>query len=202
MRGGRRRREAATEGQAVWRGTDALWVCDDAAVYRGGGEGSSGKARDRGEAVCDAVCGSPGGRGAAAEESQAAGRASAGAREERNGGAGGVEGRQILEEQSILEGIDHVQMYVSSVGVQARKSATEGSPPPSSGVRRSDRWTALSGAPPCDMDLAGSTAVLQGVGKMEAGSEHCKEPDDEKLLRVVCRWIEICRFDGKVGRFC
>jgi hypothetical protein len=24
--------EAATEGQAVWRGTDALWVCDDAAV--------------------------------------------------------------------------------------------------------------------------------------------------------------------------
>jgi hypothetical protein len=48
-----------TEGQAVWRGTNALWVCDrdDAAVYRGGEEGSSGMARDWGEAVCDAVCG-------------------------------------------------------------------------------------------------------------------------------------------------
>jgi hypothetical protein len=56
MRGSLRRREAATEGQAVWRGTDALWVCDDAAVYRCGGEGSSGMARDRGEAVCNAVC--------------------------------------------------------------------------------------------------------------------------------------------------
>ena len=141
--------------------------------------------------------------GAAAEENQAARRASGGAaREERNGGAGGVEGRQILEEQSILEGSDHVQMYVSSVGFQARRSATGGSPPPVSGVRRSDRWTARRGAPPCDMDLAGSTAILQGVGEMEAGSEQFKEPDDEKLLRVVCRWIEICRFDGKVGRFC
>ena len=57
MRGGRRRREAATEGQAVWRGTNALWVCDDAAVDRGGGEGTSGMARDLGEAVCEAVCG-------------------------------------------------------------------------------------------------------------------------------------------------
>jgi hypothetical protein len=37
---------------------------------------------------------------------------------------------------------------------------------------------------------------------MEAGSEQCKEQDDEKLLRVVCRLIEICRFDGKVGWFC
>jgi hypothetical protein len=57
--------------------------------------------------------------GAAAEENQVAQLASGGAREERNGGADGVEGRQILEEQSILdsEGCDHVQMYVSSVGV-------------------------------------------------------------------------------------
>ena len=39
----------------------------------------------------------------------------------QNGGAGGVEGGQILEseEQSILEGSDRVQMYVSSVGFQA-----------------------------------------------------------------------------------
>ena len=104
----------------------------------------------------------------------------------------GVEGRQILEEQSILEGSDHVQMYVSSVGFQARRSATGWSPPPFSGVSRSNRWTALRGEPPCDsdMDLAGSTAILQGVGEMEAGSEQCKEPDDEKLLLVVCRWIE------------
>ena len=59
-------------------------------------------------------------------------------------------------------------------------------------------------------DLAGRTAILQGVGEMEAGSEQCKEKDDEleKLLRVtvVCQWIEIlvCRFDStnwKVGRF-
>jgi hypothetical protein len=32
----------------------------------------------------------------------------------------------------------------------------------------------------------------------------CKEPEDEKLWRVVCRWIEleVCRFHGnlKVGR--
>jgi hypothetical protein len=36
MRGGRRRkREAAMEGQAVWRGTDALWVCDYAAAADG-----------------------------------------------------------------------------------------------------------------------------------------------------------------------
>ena len=57
--------------------------------------------------------------GAAAEENQVAQLASGGAMEERNGGADGVEGRQILEEQSILdsEGSDHVQMYVSSVGV-------------------------------------------------------------------------------------
>jgi hypothetical protein len=35
MRGGRRRGVATTEGQAVslWRGTYALWVCDDTAVY-------------------------------------------------------------------------------------------------------------------------------------------------------------------------
>jgi hypothetical protein len=57
MRGGRLRREAATEGQAVWRGTNAQWVCKDTAVYHGGREGSSDVARDRGEAVCDAVCG-------------------------------------------------------------------------------------------------------------------------------------------------
>ena len=34
-------------------------------------------------------------------------------------------------------------------------------------------------------DLAGRTAILQGVGEMEAGSEQCKESEDEKLLRVV-----------------
>jgi hypothetical protein len=31
--------------------------------------------------------------------------------------------------------------------------------------------------------------MLQGVCEMEAGSEQCKEPDEEKLLRVDCRWI-------------
>ncbi len=39
------------------RYSTVLWVCDDAAVYRCGGEGPSGMARDQGEAVCDAVCG-------------------------------------------------------------------------------------------------------------------------------------------------
>jgi hypothetical protein len=88
--------------------------------------------------------------------------------------------RQILGGQSILEGSDHVQMYVSSVGVQTTRSARGGSPPPVRGVRRSDRWTALHGAPLCDMDLAESTANLQGVGEMEAGLKQCKEQDDDK----------------------
>jgi hypothetical protein len=52
------------------------------------------------------------------------------------------------------------------------------------------------------MDLAGSTAILQGVGEMEAGLKQCKEQDDGKLLPVVCRWIEICQFDCKDGLFC
>jgi hypothetical protein len=34
-------------GPAGWRGAGALWVFDDAAVERGGGEGSSGMGRDR-----------------------------------------------------------------------------------------------------------------------------------------------------------
>ena len=97
------------------------------------------------------------------------------------GGAGRVEGRQKLEERSILEESDQGQMYVSSVGFQARRSATGGSPPPVSGVRRSDRWTARRGAPPCDLGSCGNTAILQGVGEMEAGSEQCKEPDDENF---------------------
>ncbi len=105
---------------------------------------------------------------AAAEEIQAVRRASGGAREERNGGAGRVEERQILEEQSILEGSDHVQMYISSLGFQARRLATGGSQPVS-WVRRSDRWTARRGAPPCYLGSCGNTAILQGVGKMEAG---------------------------------
>jgi hypothetical protein len=51
-------------------------------------------------------------------------------------------------------------------------------------------------------DLAGNTAVLQGVCEMDAGSEQCKEPDGEKLLRGDCQLIEICRFNGKFGRLC
>jgi hypothetical protein len=75
---------------------------------------------------------------AAAEENQAVLRASRGAREGRKGGAGGVEGRQILEKQSILKESDHVQICGGSVKIEARWSATGGSPPPVSGVRRSD----------------------------------------------------------------
>jgi hypothetical protein len=157
MRGGLRRCEVATEGQAVWRGTDALWVCDDAAVYRGGGEESNGIARDLGEAVCDAVCG------------WTRRRRRAKRRDERPEGPGrsktevpAAEGRQILEEQSILEGSNHVQMYVNSVGFQARRSATGGSPPPVSGVRRSDRCTARRGAPPCDLGSCGKYCYFAG----------------------------------------
>ncbi len=87
--------------------------------------------------------------GVAAEESQAAQQASGGAREERNGGAGGVEGRQILEEQSILEGSDHVQKLVESVG-------------PIVGRRFVERHRVA-----CGMDLAESTAIFE----MEAGSK-------------------------------
>jgi hypothetical protein len=112
------------------RGTDHRIIgCPVASVTVGlrgcsGGlarEGSlaSGMARDRGEAVRG--CWPTVTVGAAAEENQAVpgddsptrtsvrrGRA----REEhwQNGGAGGVEGRQILEEQSILEVSDHVQI--------------------------------------------------------------------------------------------
>jgi squalene cyclase len=45
-------------------------------------------------------------------------------------------------------------------------------------------------------DLAGRTAILQGVGEMEAGSGQCKESEDENLLRVVGRWIEKLSVDG------
>jgi hypothetical protein len=34
------------------------------------------------------------------------------------------------------------------------------------------------------MDLAGNIGILQGFGEMEAGSEQCKEPDDDKLLQL------------------
>ena len=60
------------------------------------------------------------------------------------------------------EGSDHVQMYVSSVGFQARRSATGGSPPPVSGVRRSYRWTARRGAPPCDLGSCGKDCYFAG----------------------------------------
>jgi hypothetical protein len=112
-------------------------------------------ARDRGETVCDA--------GAAAEESQAALQASGGAREEQNGGAGRVKGRQILEGQSILEGSDHVQMYVSSVWFQAKRSATGRSQPPVSGVCLSYRWTARRGAPPCDLGSCWKYGIYHGI---------------------------------------
>jgi hypothetical protein len=72
-------------------------------------------------------------------------RASGGAwaREERKEGAGAAgEGRQILEEQSILDVSDHIQICGSSVGIQERRSATRGRPSPVSGIRRSIRWIA------------------------------------------------------------
>jgi hypothetical protein len=34
-------------------------------------------------------------------------------------------------------------------------------------------------------DLAENTVVLQGVDEMEAGSEHCKEPDDEIFFYIL-----------------
>jgi hypothetical protein len=82
--------------------------------------------------------------GAAEEENQVVLRVPGVAREERKGGAGGVEGRQILEEQSILEISDHIQICGSNIGIQARRSATGpgGSQPRVSGVRWSIRWTA------------------------------------------------------------
>jgi hypothetical protein len=90
----------------------------------------------------------------------------------------------------MLEGSDHVRMYVSSVGVQARRSATggrarrpfAGSVGPIVGRRVLERHRAT-------WDLAGNTANLHGVGEMEAGSEQCRESEDEKLLHVVCRWL-------------
>jgi hypothetical protein len=43
-------------------------------------------------------------------------------------------------------------------------------------------------------DLAGNTAILQGVCQIRAGLEQSKKQEDEKLLLVVCRWIEIGLF--------
>ena len=62
--------------------------------------------------------------------------------EKRKGGASGVDGRQILEEQSILEGGDHVQICGSEFGSRQRGQQMGWSPPPVSGVLRSNRWTA------------------------------------------------------------
>jgi hypothetical protein len=48
-----------------------------------------------------------------------------------------------------------------------------------------------------DLESCGKSAVLQGVGEMEAGLEQCKEPDDEKLF-ASCLSMDC----GKVGQFC
>ena len=48
----------------------------------------------------------------------------------------------------------------------------------------------------------GNTAILQGVCKMEAGLDQCKEPNDEKLLQVVYQWMESCLFNDKVALLC
>jgi hypothetical protein len=47
--------------------------------------------------------------------------------EKLTGGACRINGRQILEEQGILDGSDHIQICCCSIGVQARRSATGGS---------------------------------------------------------------------------
>jgi hypothetical protein len=151
----------------------------------------SNAAAEKGQAVCQR----PGTGARQSATLSAVGRRSGGepscatsvwrGQEERNRGSGGVEERQILEKQSMFEVSDHVQMCVSSVGGQARRSATGGSQPPVSWVRWSDRWTARRGAPPCDMDFADNIAILQGGGKMEAGSEQCKEQDEKKKLPIV-----------------
>jgi hypothetical protein len=75
-------------------------------------------------------------------------------------------------------------MYVSSVGFQARRSATEGSPLAGS-IGPIVGWLVME-LHSATWDLAGNTAILQGVCKMEAGSEQCKQPVDEILLQVVC----------------
>jgi hypothetical protein len=95
--------EAATEGQVVWRGSAEGQMPGASATMQ-----RSIAAAEKGQAIWPGT-GRGGLRGgllvsAAVEESQAARRESGGAREERNGGAGIVEGKQILEEQCILEG--------------------------------------------------------------------------------------------------
>jgi hypothetical protein len=42
-----------------------------------------------------------------------------------------------------------------------------------------------------DVEEITVTAILQGVFKMEAGSEQWKKLDDVTLLLVVCRWLSI-----------
>jgi hypothetical protein len=89
------RSSAATEkGQAVWPGTGARRSATRSAVWLSNRGEPSGVTNVR---------------------------RSAGAREERKEGAGRVEGRQILEEQSILEVSDHVQICSSRLPCQQRR---------------------------------------------------------------------------------
>jgi hypothetical protein len=171
---------AAEKGQAVWPGSQL------AGTWRGGLRRSAGE-RGGGGKPSGATSVRRGQGGAKRRSRQSRGKTD----------TGGAEFTPSRWKRPC-----HVQMYVSSVGFQARRSGTGGSQQPVSGVHLFDRWTARRGAPPCDLGSCGNTSILQGVGEMEAGSEQCKEPDDEKPLLVVCRLIGFCRFDGKVSQFC
>jgi hypothetical protein len=93
-------------------------------------------------------------------------------------------------EQSIRDGPYTnllLQRRIQARRSEIRRRQTRGSPLPvmTSGVCRSNRWTARRGAPP--------TLILREIllsclesGQVDAGSEQCEEPDDWNFLVVVC----------------
>jgi hypothetical protein len=186
--GGRRKHEAAaTEGQAVWRGTNhhhcpvglrrhrclALRQRRVKRYGQGPGQGSLRGGLLLGAAAEDsenqAVRRASGGPGPGRGESREA-REPAESRADRSSStqAGGLE-------QSILDISDHIQICGSSVGIQARRRLRGARRPsarsvgPFGGLCVCQRHRAT-------FNLAGNTALfLPGV---EAGSERCTEPDD------------------------
>jgi hypothetical protein len=87
-------------------------------------------------------------------------------------------------------------------------NVTEGSPPPVSWVRRSNRWTAHLWAP---FNLEGCAAVLLGIllwGGWTVGwvcileqCNHCKALTLSQMIENVCQWV-VCRcfetFDSRM----
>jgi hypothetical protein len=160
MRGGRRRREAATEGQAVWREIDALW---SATTPRSSAAAENGQAVWPGTGARLFATRSAVGRGGGGEPSSAT--------SVRRGQGGAKQRSRRSQGETDTGGAEHtrgkrpclnVRQQRRGPGKARRSSATGGSPPPVGWVCRSDRWTAHRGAPPCDLGSCGKYCCFAG----------------------------------------